>query len=146
MKVVGFGGGTHGLTAASSIGGAGTVGFSAGTTNLAGSYALTGQTLINGGTLGVRHDSALAGSTQTLVNALGTLLLDGGTPVVRRLAGSGSVVLTNGATGVLSNQTIGSLYAGTISGDGSITKAGNSTLTLSGISTYTGRTTVDEGT
>src|SRR5207253_773853 len=63
-----FGGGT--FTATGGVSGAGTIGFSNGTTNLngaAGSYAVSGLTLINGGT-------ANFNSTATT----GTLELDGG--------------------------------------------------------------------
>jgi autotransporter-associated beta strand protein len=113
---------------------------------LSGANSYSGSTLVNGGTLTVRNDAALSGSTQTVVNVLGTLVADGGAPVVRRLTGGGSVVLTNGAALTLNNTGAGSTYAGVISGDGSVTKSGSSTLTLSGVSTYSGDTRVNAGT
>ncbi|MCG3148583.1 MAG: hypothetical protein PCFJNLEI_02028 [Verrucomicrobiae bacterium] len=113
---------------------------------MGGANSYSGSTVLNGGTLTVRNDSALAGSSQTVVNALGTLVADGGAPVVRRLAGSGSVVVSNSAALIVSNQTLGSSFAGVVSGDGSLTKAGNSTLTLSGVNSYRGDTRVAGGT
>src|SRR4029079_7524732 len=77
-----FGGGVHNLSAAASIASAGTVSFSGGTTNVAGSYAAT-STLINGGTVNF--------------NAAGGATLNGGTFSGGALAGTGLLTVDAGA-------------------------------------------------
>ncbi|HWB10108.1 MAG TPA: DUF4214 domain-containing protein [Pirellulales bacterium] len=52
-----FGGGTHNLTAASSITGAGAVGFTGATATIAGTYTVTGPTSISSGEADFNHDT-----------------------------------------------------------------------------------------
>jgi uncharacterized repeat protein (TIGR01451 family) len=141
-----FGGGTHDLTAASSVTGDGTVGFSAGTTNLAGGYAVTGTTRINGGTANFNgatpstvgldlSGGTLGGSSGFTVS--GAANWTGGT-----MAGTGSTTvsspLTINAPGVVNLQRLltlngtGTWQAGRIdSNNGTFTNAGTFTSNLS---------------
>ena len=82
LATLNFGGGTHNLNAGSSVSGAGTIGFSGGTTNLAGlanTYNVTGRTLINGGT--ANFNSAATTGTLELSSGIlagsGTLTVSG---------------------------------------------------------------------
>ena len=106
----------------------------------------SGGTIVDGGTLSLAHNNAVSSSTQLLINALGTVVADGGAPTVQHLSGAGKLILSNGAAVTVNNTGASSTFTGVISGDGSLTKSGGSTLTLSTIQTYRGDTIVNGGT
>jgi len=118
-----FNAGTHDLTGGSNVTGAGDVSVSGNpaTVNVAGSYAVTGNTNISSGTLNFNVPTSISGGT-----------LSGGT-----LAGSGTVTLT----GAL-NWT-----GGTMSGVGTTAIASGASLTVSGSSSkfLSARTVNNEG-
>jgi autotransporter-associated beta strand protein/T5SS/PEP-CTERM-associated repeat protein len=150
--IIGESGGSHGLTKS---------GYSLLT--LSGANTYTGVTTINAGTLAVSHANAL-GSTSggTVVNAGGTLLIDGIALGAEALTFNSGVLLGQGTASASGAITLaGNTYlytatasdsltlTGSIGGTGgsqSLTKIGAGTLTLSGTNTYSGNTTIDVGT
>jgi hypothetical protein len=107
-----FSAGTATLTASSTLGGAGDVGFTGGTFNLLGAYTVTGDTAVSAGTANFNTDATLT-----------TLTLSGGA-----LGGMGTVTVTG-----LLTWTGGSLSdAGRTVANGGITLAGAGSKLLSG--------------
>ncbi len=106
----------------------------------------SGSTFVNDGTVNVRNNGALSSSTQLVVNALGTVMMESAAPVVRQLGGSGSVILSNASALTVLNASGSSTFAGVISGDGSLTKDGAGEQVLSGNNLYSGNTLVLGGT
>jgi hypothetical protein len=131
-----FNNGTHTLTAASRISGAGVVNFSGGSVGIAGSYAVASPTLVSGGTASF---NGTADSTGSLTVSAGTL--------------NGSGLLTVGGAmnwtgGSLSggNGTVRVLAGGTLSiAPTSQVKFENYTLEVAGTGTWTGTAQVYGG-
>jgi autotransporter-associated beta strand protein len=135
-------------------------GIAAGTGNLtltdAGSLALGGAntytgttTIINAGTLQAGASSAILSTSDVIDNA--TLDLDGYSPTIGALSGSGTV--TSSVAGSVTLTVGATNDSGTFSGviqDGggtvALTKTGTGTETLSGTNTYSGATTINAGT
>ena len=126
------------ISGANGIGKVGT-----GTLLLSGANTYTGTTTVSGGTLEIQGGAAIADTGSVVVNTPGTFLVSN-TETIGDLAGTGSVVLTQGlTTGGNNNSTT---FSGVISGPGSLTKDGTGTFTLTGANTYSGGTTVNTGT
>ena len=125
------------ISGANGIGKVGT-----GTLLLSGANTYTGTTTVSDGTLEVQGGAAIADTGSVVVNTPGTFLVSN-TETIGDLAGTGSVVLTQGlTTGGNNNSTT---FSGVISGPGSLTKDGTGTFTLTGANTYSGGTTVNTG-
>jgi autotransporter-associated beta strand protein len=67
-----------------------------GTTSLTGNHTFTGQTVVNGGTLGLGAGGQLSGTSQITINAGGTLLFSGAGGSNNRVNDGASVVLAGG--------------------------------------------------
>ncbi len=123
-----FGGGTHNLGPTSTVGGAGTIRVSGGTTNAGGAWALAGATQVAGGTL---NYNAATGSTGTLDVTSGVL---GGNGV---LGVSGAMTWTGGSLsgggGATRVQAGGTLA---VSGSGAGRQLNGYTLELGGTGTW----------
>ena len=98
-----FGGGTQTLGAAAQVSGAGTIGFSDGITTLAGSYAVTGTTLINGGTANFDTSDA---TTAALTVTAGTLAGAGTLTVSGAGTWTGGVMKGSGTTRIAATATL----------------------------------------
>jgi hypothetical protein len=125
-----FGGGVHRLTPASGIGGAGTVEFAGGMTEVAGAYGVTGGTLVTGGDVGFGGAIASVGGALTISQGTAdfgtnnvsttTATFGGGT-----LLGVGDVLVTGALTWT---GTVMGGFGSTTVGDG----ANGATLTITG--------------
>jgi fibronectin-binding autotransporter adhesin len=111
----------------------------------------TGGTTVTAGTLKLAGtNSALGDATAPLTVNGGSVDVNGTSPTVGKLSGTGGTIVNDGAAA--STLTFGDAsnasFAGAIGGlaSVSITKTGSGTQTLSGTSTYTGDTTVSAGT
>ncbi|MDR3459764.1 MAG: autotransporter-associated beta strand repeat-containing protein [Verrucomicrobiae bacterium] len=84
------------------------------------------------------------------VTVYGTLDLNGNSPTIVNLGGSGSVDTVSGGTPTLTiSNAISTTFSGMIKNTGgtlALTKLGAGTLTLAGPNTYTGNTTISAGT
>ncbi|MEQ8587316.1 MAG: DUF4347 domain-containing protein [Thalassobaculaceae bacterium] len=116
----------------------------ASTLTLSGTNTYTGVTAISSGTLQLSGGSALADTAAVSIGAGATLDLNGTSETVGDIAGAGSVSLGAGTLTLASGSS--TTFSGAISGTGGLTKTGASTLTLSGTNTYTGTTTISAGT
>ncbi len=122
-----------------------------GTLTLSGSDTYTGNTTISAGVLALGSAAAIPNGTGNgNVQVDGTLDVNGKTPTINGLSGSG-VILNNGATGQtisVNNNNTTSIFSGTIqdgTGTLGINKVTAGTLTLSGSNSYSGLTTVTAG-
>ncbi|HXY68736.1 MAG TPA: hypothetical protein VEH62_04765, partial [Gemmatimonadales bacterium] len=134
-----FNGGTHALSSASSVGGAGTVRFTGATATLGGGYAVTGPTLVSGGTASFNGS---AGSAASLALSGGTLTGTG------LLTVSGAMSWTNGSIGAASGAggTTRVLSGGTLAIAPVVQDSfQNYVLELAGTGTWTGTDTVNTG-
>jgi len=123
-----------------------------GTLVLSGSNTYSGSTVVNsGGTLRAGSNGALpSGSGKSDVTLDGTLDLNGYSPSVNGLTGSGTVTAGVAGTATLSvgNNNQSSTFSGVIqdgSGTVSLTKVGTGTLYLTGTNTFSGGTTISAG-
>ncbi|HQU41360.1 MAG TPA: autotransporter-associated beta strand repeat-containing protein, partial [Pirellulales bacterium] len=127
----------------------------AGTLTLTGSNTYTGSTTVNAGsTLQVGSSNANVlpngpGTGTMVVN--GMLDLNGFSPTIGGLGGSGTVTTSDAGTGTLSvgNDNLTSTFAGVVqdgSGTVALAKVGSGTLTLTGTDIYSGGTTISAGT
>ena len=98
-----FGGGTQTLGAAAQVSGAGTIGFSDGITTLAGSYAVTGTTLIDGGTANFDTSDA---TTAALTVTAGTLAGAGTLTVGGSGTWTGGIMKGSGTTRIAATGTL----------------------------------------
>ena len=122
-----------------------------GSLTLGAAATYTGVTTINGGTLRLGVDDAIATASATTVASGALLDLAGFDQTVGSLAGAGSVtssasgavLLTVGGNGVGTGTFSGVVDDG--SGQVALTKIGSGTLTLSGVNTFSGRTTISAG-
>jgi len=124
----------------------------AGTLVVNGANTYTGGTVISNGVLQIGNAAGIpsASSTASSVNAIGTLDLNGNSPTLSALNGSGVVDTVSGGTPIL---TVGAFdangsFRGAIqntAGTLALSKTGVGTLTLGGASTYSGGTTVSGG-
>lgn len=127
-----------------------------GTLTLTGASAYSGDTSIDGGVLQYGANDVIptgAGVDDVIVNALGTLDLNGFNGTINGLFGLGVVDNTLAASSsILSvgNNDATSAFDGVIQNTGGnnlfLTKIGNGTLTLTGVNTFTGDTVVTAGT
>ena len=151
-----FGSGT--ITLSGAVSGPRGLTLNAGSLILNGVNSYTGGTTLNTGTnLKLGADAALGVANGTLtVNTGGFLNLNGASPTVGTLTGTGGTI-ANDATGTNvvitlgSGNTGGGTYAGIIAdhttgtGTLALTKLGTATATLSGANSYTGLTSVSNG-
>ena len=124
-----------------------------GTLVLAGSNSFNGGLAVNGGVLQLGNANALnpSGSNAVSVASGATLRLNGFSPTIAGLTGSGTVEDGNATVSTLTlNVASGSSsFAGTLvngtAGSLNLTKSGTGTQTLTGLNTYTGTTTMSGG-
>jgi autotransporter-associated beta strand protein len=116
---------------------------------LSGANTYTGGTTISKGTLQTANNSAL-GTGPVAVVTPGILDLDGFSPTIGNLSGSGTVddVSAGGTPTLTINTSTSSTFGGVIqnsSGSVALAVTGTGTQTLSGVNTYTGGTKVSSG-
>ncbi|NBV53936.1 MAG: hypothetical protein EBR83_10540, partial [Verrucomicrobia bacterium] len=140
--------------------GDGTLTLSTPTSGIAGLTAMgvntmSGQTVINGGTLKLNGGTnTLAANNYLEVGLGGSLDLNGTSQYVFGLftdgavAGAGGTITSSAGTGnlVVNQDNTGRNWAGTISGSVNFTRSGQSTLTVYSPQTYTGATLLNAGT
>jgi Domain of unknown function DUF11/PKD-like domain len=142
--IFGGGGGTHNLGAGSSVSGAGSLEFSSGTTNVAGTWNVTGPVTTSSGTANFTAPVTAFGSTTTINSGSTLNLSTGGTVALT------SVTLTGTLTGT-DNVTVSGTMAwtsGTLSGSGALTVGSGATLNMTGASSKSlnGRAIANNGT
>lgn len=135
----------------SSLGTAGNVNIVAGTTLFTAAQTYSGPTNVNGGTLALSGDGAVATSSgMTLANvaaAIFDISAVATSATVKALSGGG----TTGGNVILGSKlltvdAIGSpSYDGVISGTGDLTKSNTGKQRLTGVNTYSGATTINGG-
>ena len=108
-----------------------------GALNITGTASLTGNIIIQGGTIGA--GTSPLGSGAIIFNGVGTTL-----QALSSLAVSNPISLTS--AGIVDTQTNTLNLQGTISGASPLTKIGSGILTLSGSNNYTGGTILNAGT
>ena len=120
---------------------------------LTGSNSYTGSTTVNSGsTLQLGGGSVLPdGSGAGIVSVNGTLDLDGYSPTLPGLSGSGTVTSSvAGAVALtLGNTNQSSTFSGVVqdgSGELALTKVGTGTMAVTGDNTFSGGTTISQGT
>ena len=128
-----FGGGTHALSATTSITTA-NANFSAGTANVGGTYNITGTTLVNGGT--ANFTGTLASLGNTLNITAGAANVGGADATVTTFTQSGG---TLSGTGDLTVSGTTTLSAGSMTGSGSTITLGALTINLNGTNLDAGR-------
>ena len=123
-----------------------------GTLTLSGTNTYSGGTQITGGTLRLGGSSALPSGSTLSLSAGGNLDLDGQSPTVATLNGSGGVIASSGASSTLTVSGGGSFggmindYFGTNNGQTVALAVSGGALTLSGSNGYSGGTQVSAGT
>ena len=126
-----------------------------GTLTVSGTNTHTGGTLVNAGALVVGSAAALGATTGPLTVNAGTLDLNGNSPAVGTLSGTGGTITDNSAAPGTTTLTVGgaisTTFAGTIA-DGpnrtlALVRNGavNATLTLASANAYSGGTTISGG-
>ena len=166
-------GGSSGTLGSGGVSGSGTLTFDSGSTQtvsntlsgglaltqegsgalvLTGSNSYTGSTTVNSGsTLRLGGSSVLPdGSSAVAATVNGTLDLNGYSPTLPGLSGSGTVTTSVSGLATLSvgNTNLSSTFSGVIqdgSGQLALTKAGTGTLILTGNNTFSGGTTINSG-
>ena len=122
----------------------------AGTLTLSNTNTYTGQTSVNGGTLGISSNANLGAiATGATLNLNGGTLQATTNDITLDNSGVNKRGIVLGSAGgtfdtATSNKTL--TVTGVISGSGALTKTGTGNLTLSGVNTYTGATTATGGT
>jgi hypothetical protein len=122
---------SYGLGTASSVSGAGSVVFDAGTNNVAGTYNITGATTVNGGTVNIAGTLTSAGSTVSVT---------GGTAYFHQAFAANTLNVSGGTLAGPGDSTVNSQLnwsGGTLGGSGTTTVAVGATLLISGSSTDT---------
>ncbi|HTQ38104.1 MAG TPA: autotransporter-associated beta strand repeat-containing protein [Pirellulales bacterium] len=123
-----------------------------GMTTLSGANSGAWSTTINSGTLQIGSGSNIGTGNLTMTS--GILDLNGASPSVNSLSGSGTIdnVSSTTASVLTDNQTTTTAFSGNIQntagpsgGTVALTLAGTGNLTLSGINTYSGNTTINGG-
>jgi fibronectin-binding autotransporter adhesin len=125
-----------------------------GTLVLGGNNTFRGGVNVNGGVLQLTNTGALNASGSNAVSVAGgaTLRLNGISPTVAGLSGSGTVENANVTSSTMTLRVASgtSTFAGTLrngaSGTLSLVKTGTGTQALSGTSTYSGTTSIQAGT
>ncbi len=110
---------------------------------LSGSNTYTGPTTIAAGTLQIGNAAALQNSTVVLSG--GCLDLNGLSPTLGGLSGSGNLAIAAG-TLVVGNNGADTTYSGNLGGGGASAKIGGGALILAGSNAYAGPTTIAAGT
>jgi autotransporter-associated beta strand protein len=131
------------LTVANALSGAGTIRQDGGTTILTGVNTLTGQTIVNAGTLRIGTGSSI-GSGDLAING-GTLDLNGQTVSTGALSGLGGTLDLNGGSFTTTSNGGTTGFTGPITGNGNFTKAGSYILDLHGTNDYVGTFTISGG-
>jgi autotransporter-associated beta strand protein len=143
--------GNYAISGTGRIAGSGTLTKSgADTLTLSTANTYTGGTNVTGGLLRVGNNSAL-GTGPVAVTSPAILDLDGYSPTIGNLSGSGTIddVIAGGSSTLAINTSTSSSFSGTIqntTGAVAISVSGTGTQILSGANTYTGGTTVSGGT
>jgi autotransporter-associated beta strand protein len=114
------------------------------TVTLSGANTYTGATTVSAGTLELSGGSAIANAGAVLVNGSGTLRVLA-SETIGSLAGSGSVILSNGVTLTVGDSTNATFSGVLSSSNGGLAKIGDGKLTLSGANSFFGNTTVNAG-
>jgi autotransporter-associated beta strand protein len=132
------------LTLNGSIAGAGAlVKMGTGVLTVGGTNTYTGATGVMGGVLRAGAVDVFATSSGMIVDAAGTLDLNGFNQTVASLQGAGAVTL--GAGTLTTGDATDTQFSGVISGAGALVKNGSGIFVLTGANTYTGGTTVNAG-
>jgi autotransporter-associated beta strand protein len=123
----------------------------AGTLALNSVCSYTGGTTISNGVLRIGISLPTGTAIAESLTNYGTLDLNGNSPVISVLNGTGIVDTISGGSPTLTigDQNVNGSFSGSIknsAGSLSLTKTGNGTLTLSGASSYNGGTAVNGGT
>ena len=130
--------------------------FSNASNTWSGTLTINAPSSSNGGAVSVDNNTALSTATVNdnntgIISGYPAMVFSAGidAPVFGALAGSGNIVLADGAGSAVA-LTVGgnnanSTYSGVLSGSGSLTKNGTGIMTLSGTNTYLGTTTVNGG-
>jgi hypothetical protein len=124
-----FAGGDHNLTAASTVGGGGTVMFSGGFTEVAGGYNVTGSTVITGGSVDYAGTITSVGTALTLGGFNNTVNFQGNSLSV------GTFTLSSGTLYGIGDLAVTGLMTwtgGTMADTGSTTLTSSASLTISG--------------
>jgi autotransporter-associated beta strand protein len=121
------------------------------TLSLAGTSSYSGGTTVSGGTVQTASSTTPLGTGTVTVNSPATLDLDGNSPTIGNLAGSGTVdnVAAGGTPTLTLSPSGNSNFSGVIkntTGSVALNVYGYGTQGLSGSNTYTGGTTVSAGT
>nr|WP_229601039.1 autotransporter outer membrane beta-barrel domain-containing protein [Reyranella sp. MMS21-HV4-11] len=111
--------------------------------NLSGANGYTGGTIVNGGILNIASAGALPTGGSLTINA-GQLNLNGNSPTIGNLSGSGGV-LDLGAGRLSINASGASSLATSVTGAGGLSLFGKGQLSLTGNNTYTGETRIFGG-
>ncbi len=117
-----------------------------GTLTLSGANTYSGATAVTAGVLRAGSSGAFGLSRSLSVSAGGTADLNGFSQNLFAIAGSGTILLSGGATLAVGSDNSNSAFAGTIGGTGGLTKTGSGTLTLSGSNTFGGGLALQAGT
>ncbi len=118
----------------------------AGTLMLTGDNTYSGATAVTGGVLRAGSSGAFGLSRWLSVSAGATADLNGFSQNLFSIAGSGTILLSGGATLDVGSDNSSSAFAGTIDGTGVLAKSGSGTLTLSGNNTFSGGLALQAGT
>jgi fibronectin-binding autotransporter adhesin len=118
-----------------------------GTLTLSGTNSYTGATTVSAGVLQAGSTGAFSAGSEFIVNAGGTLDLNGFSSTIGSLSGSGVLTNTIGnATLSVGVDNASTTFGGTVTGTLSLNKVGIGTLILTGTNNYTGMTTISAGT
>ena len=132
-------------------GGSGITKIGDGTLILSGENSYNGTTTVNAGVLKLSGGSAIEDNRNVVVNAGGTLDLNGSSETINRLTGSGTVDNTaaGAATLIVGSNGNDATFDGTITDTGAalkFRKTGSGTQTLTAASSYQGGTDIYNGT
>ncbi|MDQ0316300.1 autotransporter-associated beta strand repeat-containing protein [Amorphus orientalis] len=117
-----------------------------GTLVLAGTAnSYSGQTRVRQGTLIVGATGALPDASELLVDTGASFQLRGVAQKLKKLEGTGNIVLGEASTLDIATDTSDSVFDGNLSGTGGVSKSGGGTLTFNGVNDYTGPTSIDSG-
>lgn len=156
--------GTVALTAASAVGGAGTldlggiisgVGFGidkqdGGTVILGGASTYTGATTASAGTLQLDAADRIADGSSLVVDGgsfdMNSFDMNSFDEIVAEISGTGGGITSAAAAELAAGGAGDTSYDGDITGMVELTKSGAGTLTLNGANTYSGDTNINDGT
>jgi fibronectin-binding autotransporter adhesin len=103
-----------------------------GTLNLGGSNTYSGGTIVSAGTLQLGNTNALGPSTNSLALDGGTLDLNGLSPAIGLLSGSGTITSSAGSAALYTSFSGTFTFAGTLSNPARLVLQGSGTLVLTG--------------